>query len=95
MTASADGVRVAVHATPRASRTAVTGLHGGRLKVQVAAPPVDGEANDALVAWLAKALGVPRAAITLRQGHGSRQKVFEVAGVSLSEARAALLPAAP
>jgi uncharacterized protein (TIGR00251 family) len=83
---------VALLATPRASKTAVVGVHDGRLKVQVAAPPVDGEANKALVAWLARALGVPRAAVTLRAGQSSRQKLFEVTGVSVGEARSALLP---
>jgi uncharacterized protein (TIGR00251 family) len=94
ITVHGDAVRVAVHAAPRASRTEVVGLHGGRLKVAVAAPPVDGEANAALVAFLADALGVRRADVSLLQGATGRQKIFAVTGVTRSEVIAALAPRA-
>ena len=57
-----NGVVLRLQIQPRASRTEVAGLHGEppRLKVRVAAPPVDGEANEELVSFLAKALGIPR-----------------------------------
>jgi uncharacterized protein (TIGR00251 family) len=75
---------------PRASRTRVVGEHDGRLKVQLAAPPVDGEANAALVEFLAGALGVKRAAVTLVRGDGARRKTVRVAGVTAARVAAAL-----
>ena len=59
---------------PRASRSRVTGWHDGRLKVQLTAPPVDGEANEALLKFLSKLLGVPRRDVTLLRGETSRRK---------------------
>lgn len=70
-----------MHVQPRSSRSGVDGLHGDALRVRVNAPPVDGAANEAVVEVLAKALGVPRRAVTIVAGHGSRSKVVEVTGV--------------
>jgi len=86
------GVELELLVQPRASRTAVMGEHGGRLKLALAAPPVDGEANAALVRYLAEALGVRRAEVRLLHGSTGRRKTFCVAGRSAAEARAALLP---
>ncbi len=88
----ADGPRLllAVHAAPRAARTRLAGVHGGRLKVQLAAPPVEGAANRELVRFLARRLGVPPSAVTLVQGASSRHKTVAVAGLTLDEARARL-----
>jgi hypothetical protein len=69
---------------PRASRTGVVGEHGGRLKVQLAAPPVDGEANAALVEFLARALGVKKGAVELLRGDTGRRKTVRVAGVTVA-----------
>jgi uncharacterized protein (TIGR00251 family) len=77
---------------PRASRTRVVGEHDGRLKVQLAAPPVDGEANEALVAFLAGALGVRRAEVALLRGEAGRRKTVRVAGVDAAAALQALAP---
>jgi uncharacterized protein (TIGR00251 family) len=63
---------------PRATRTAFAGLHGDRLKVRVAAPPVDGKANAELVAFMARAFGVPRARVRVVSGTGSRDKTIEI-----------------
>ncbi|QSQ16114.1 DUF167 domain-containing protein [Myxococcus landrumensis] len=76
-----DGVELALLIQPRASRTRVVGEHDGLLKIQLAAPPVDGEANAALVEFLAKKLGVPRRQVTLLAGDASRRKRVQVAGV--------------
>jgi len=76
---------------PRASRTRVAGEHGGRLKIQLAAPPVDGEANAALVEFLAGALGVRRAEVAILRGEAGRRKTVRVAGASAAAAEAALL----
>jgi uncharacterized protein (TIGR00251 family) len=75
---------------PRASRTRVAGEHDGRLKIQLAAPPVDGEANAALVEFLAEALSVRKVEVALLRGESGRRKTVRVAGVSAAAALAAL-----
>lgn len=75
---------------PRASRTELAGLHGGALRVRLAAPPVDGAANDALLRYLAEALDVPRATIALLSGHSGRRKVVEILGVTAADVSRAL-----
>jgi uncharacterized protein (TIGR00251 family) len=79
-------VRLRVHVQPRASRTELAGQHGDALKVRVAAPPVDGAANEALVRFLAERLGVSRGAVTVEAGGASRGKVVRIAGVGLADA---------
>jgi hypothetical protein len=88
----AGGVELELLVQPRASRTRVAGEHGGRLKVALAAPPVDGEANAALAAFLAEALGVRRSEVELVRGATGRRKVVRVRGVSAVAAGAALAP---
>jgi uncharacterized protein (TIGR00251 family) len=78
---------------PRASRTRVVGVHDGRLKVQLAAPPVDGEANAALVEFLAHALRVKKADVTVLRGESGRRKTVRVAGATAAAALAVLGPA--
>jgi uncharacterized protein len=75
---------------PRASRTRVAGEHDGRLKVQLAAPPVDGEANAALVEFLADALRVKKAAVEVLRGETGRRKTVRVTGVGAEVVVAAL-----
>jgi len=72
--AGADVILV-LHVQPGAKRTEIAGLHGDSLKIRLAAPPRDGRANEALIAFLAERLGVPRRAITLQSGATSRHKV--------------------
>jgi hypothetical protein len=84
------GVVLEVLVQPRASRTRVVGVHDGRLKVQLAAPPVDGEANAALVEFLADAIGVRRSDVTIERGDGGRRKTVRVSGVTAPPVRAAL-----
>lgn len=86
------GVSIAIAAQPNAKKTEVIGLRGDALKVRVASPPVEGAANEALIEFLAKALGVKRRDVTLVRGATSRQKVFEVQGVEAEAAQAALSP---
>jgi uncharacterized protein (TIGR00251 family) len=90
-----DAVRFAVRVQPRASRSEVAGLHGGALKVRLAAPPVDGAANDALVRLLAELLGVPRRAVRIESGHASRSKVVEVDGVDADAVQRLARPGTP
>jgi len=67
---------------PRASRAKLGPVHDGRLKVAVTAPPVDGEANAAVIEVLAKALGVAKGAVEVIAGASSRRKTVRIAGVT-------------
>ena len=62
-----------------ARKTEVVGLHGDALKIRLAAPPVDGKANAALLDFLAKRIGLARSSVTLISGQASRRKVVEIA----------------
>jgi len=86
----AGAVVLEILVQPRASRTRVVGEHDGRLKVQLAAPPVDGEANAALVAFLADALGARRSDVVIGRGDTGRRKTVRVSGLTAAVARAAL-----
>lgn len=81
-------IRVHVHVQPRASRSEVVGTFGAALKVRLLAPPVDGAANDALVALLAKELAVPRRDVRIVHGSTSRAKVVEIDGTTADAVRA-------
>ncbi len=70
-----------LHVQPGAKTTAAVGEHGGRLKLKIAAPPVDNKANTHLLIWLAAQLGVPKSAVRLVRGETSRQKTVAVTGV--------------
>lgn len=72
---------IALHVQPGARATVVVGPHGNRLKLKIAAPPVDNKANAHLIAWLAARLGVPNTSVTLVRGDTSRQKTVAVRGV--------------
>ncbi len=71
---------LAVSVVPNARRTGVDGLHDGALRVRLAAPPVDGKANDVLVHWVADELDLPRRAVTLVRGQTARRKWLEIDG---------------
>lgn len=73
------GVIVDVHVMPNAPQTQIQGLHDNALRVRLKAPPVDGKANLALQAWLAKTLGIPRSAVELVRGDTARRKQLRVA----------------
>jgi uncharacterized protein (TIGR00251 family) len=89
---SPAGCLVSVRVTPRAGRTAVTGVRDGHLVVRLAAAPVDGAANEALVEALAGALRVPRRDVTIATGDRSRSKRVLVAGRTAAAVAAALAP---
>ena len=84
------GVRIAVRLQPKAARDRVLGPHGDALKIAVTAPPVEGRANDHLVRFLAKRLGVAKGAVRIVLGELARDKVVEVTGVSAADAAARL-----
>mgnify|MGYP000095956422 CR=1 FL=1 len=75
----ADSSELDVQVVPRASQSRVVGPHDGRLKVQLAAPPVDGAANAALIDLLADTLAVPRGHIKLLRGHTGKRKTLRIA----------------
>ena len=75
-------VRVSIYVQPRASRTEVVGDHGDSIKLRVAAPPVDGEANQEVVRFLAELLELPTGAVNVVSGQSSRRKIIEITGVS-------------
>lgn len=91
---TAAGVSFKVRVQPRASRTAITGVLGegvdAALKVALAAPPVEGRANEALIRFFAELLDVPPSAIEIVSGGQSRNKVVRVAGVNAAHVRARL-----
>ena len=76
-----DGrITLTLHIQPGAKKTEFAGLHGDALKIRLAAPPVDGKANEALVKFVAETLKLPKSAVTLKSGQTSRRKVLEVQG---------------
>jgi uncharacterized protein len=79
---------VMIRVIPRASKTKITGERDGALVIRVAAPPVEGAANDALVDFFAKALRLPRGAIAIVAGEHSRLKRLSISGATLDEIRA-------
>ena len=76
----ADGIEIAVRVTPRASRDALAAGTGEHFAARLAAPPVDGAANAALVPLVASVFGVPKRAVTLIAGDKARHKRLRVAG---------------
>ena len=69
-----------LHIQPNARRSGIAGMHGDALKIRIAAPATDNEANIALIEFLSETLGVPKSTITVRHGATSRRKVIEIAG---------------
>lgn len=82
---SGGAVTFGVRVVARASRSAVAGEHGGALRVRVAAPPVDGAANEELVRTLAKALNVPPRAVEIVSGLSSKMKSVRVRGANVEQ----------
>lgn len=86
----AGGVTLAVRAQPGARKTAIVGIYGegagAQLKFAVQAPPVEGRANEALIAFLADFFGLPKSRVELVSGAVVRSKVFLLRGVSMDRA---------
>jgi uncharacterized protein len=76
--AGSVGTEISVHVQPGASRVEIAGLHGDALKVRIHARAVEGAANEALLNFIAHALGVPRREVKIVRGEKSRRKVLEV-----------------
>ncbi len=74
-----------LHIQPGARKTEIAGLHGDALKIRLAAPPVDGKANEALLRFVAETLHLPKSSVCLKSGQTSRRKVLEVTGATAGE----------
>ena len=79
---NAKGIVFAVKVQPRARKNAITGVVGDMLKLALAAPPVDGRANQAAIEFLAELFEIPRASVTIASGETSRNKRVRIAGLS-------------
>ena len=77
--------RLRLRVAPGATRPGVVGRHGDAWKIRVAEAPERGRANDAVLALLARTLGLPRASLTLVSGHGARDMVVELEGIEPDE----------
>lgn len=76
---------LSIHAQPGAKRSNIVGLYGDKLKISIATPPVDGKANKALIAYIAKVLGIPKSKIELISGECSREKRIRILGIGAKE----------
>jgi uncharacterized protein (TIGR00251 family) len=90
--ATDDGIAFDVLVSPRASRARLGPVHGERIKVAVTSPPVDGEANAAVIELVARALGVTRGAVEITAGVASRRKTVRVRGVDAAALWRAVQP---
>lgn len=80
---SGSDVVLSLHIQPGAKKTEIAGEHGEALKIRLAAPPVDGKANDCLIAFLADRLGIPKSRLDLVSGAASRAKRVRAAGLAI------------
>ena len=78
--ASGGRITLSLHIQPGAKKSEFAGLHGEALKIRLAAPPVDGKANEALLRFVAERLQLPKSAVVLKSGQTSRHKVLEISG---------------
>lgn len=85
------GARLQVKVVPRSSTTGIAGALGDRLKIKITAPPVDSAANDELVKFLARRLGLGRSAVRITHGQTARNKTIELLGIDALTAAAALV----
>lgn len=88
-------IYLSVYVQPGAKKTAVEDLHNGHLKILLAAPPVEGKANDALCRFLQEMLKIPRKNIAIVKGEKSRVKTVALGQVDSEHVRAVLLPPKP
>ena len=85
---------IGIYVQPRASKTEVSGMHDGLIRIRLAAPPVDGAANAALVAFIAERLDIAKSRVRVISGLASRRKVVRVEGMTEATVVAALMPQA-
>ena len=78
------GATFSVRVHPRARKNAITGTLGDALKLSLTAPPAEGRANDAVIEFFVEVLRLPPSSITIAAGHGSRNKVVRITGMTAS-----------
>lgn len=83
---------IEIHAQPQAKKNEIVGLYNDRLKVKIKSPPVDGKANECLIEFIAKVVGVNRSSVELLKGESSRQKQIRISGLNLKQIELLLLP---
>lgn len=79
-----EAITLILHVQPGAKRSQIVGLHGDALKIRLAAPPVEGRANEALLKFIAELFGVPLRNVELKQGEQSRRKLVVITGSKIS-----------
>ncbi len=87
---SSSATSILVHVQPRAKQTEIVGWHGDAIRIRVAAPPVEGAANDELVRFLAERLELSRSQVQLASGPASRRKRVHVSGLTPDQVLARL-----
>lgn len=90
--ATKDGVRISLFVQPKASKNEIVGPHNGALKIRITAPPVDGKANECIIEFLAKKIGIPKRQVEILKGETGRTKSVLIIGASLAQVTAALAP---
>ena len=90
-TAQDEAITFTVRAQPRATKSALAGEVEGALKIKIAAPPVDGAANEELIRLLAKLFDVPRRAITILSGATAKIKIVRIHGLTATHLEARLM----
>lgn len=80
-----NGLSFDIHVNPHASRAGIAGISGGMLKVKVTAPPVEGAANEACIALLAKKMGLKKSQMTISAGARGRKKTILVSDLSRTD----------
>ena len=88
---AARSARIDIRVMPRSPKNGIDGVRDGRILVRVTAAPVDGAANDAVVATVAAALDLPRRAVRVVRGDTSRNKTIQITGLDSATARARLV----
>lgn len=87
VSAGKEGVYLAVHIQPRASKNEICGIHGSELKIRLTSPPVEGAANKLCQEFLASLFGIPKSRVSISSGEKSRHKRVLLEGLSIDEAK--------
>ena len=87
MKLSENSVNIRVRIQPGSSRDQIVGFDDGKLKIKISAPPVDGKANQSLIEFMAKALGVSKSKVEIVKGHNSKLKTIKITGIDLDTYR--------
>lgn len=90
LSACPEGALIMLRVQPGSPKNETQGIHNNRLKVRLTSPPVEGRANDCLIGFLSKLLGIKKSALALIAGHKSRDKTVKISGASVGEVEKAI-----